>query len=401
MGFLILLLVLSGISLLIIEILARRFKWLGTGILRGLFLYHLLFALIYYIYIQSAASDSVAYYYRTLESYYSWQEAYGTGTTFIDFLSYPFIHFLGFSYEMMMMLFAWFGYWGFVCFYIVFKENTRFQHTIIGIDLITLFMFLPNMHYWTASLGKGSFIFLGLGLTMYGLSRLKRRKLAMLAGLLIVYYVRPHIFFIMVVSILAALVTSREKIPLFQKLILLAGVTAAIVFLYDDVMAFASIDSDNIFESYDELATHRSVELAKAGSGIDVSGYPLPLKLFTFWFRPLFFDAPGIIGIIVSFENLLYLILIAKLFNMEFINFFRVSMVVVKSGMVAFLATSLALSGALSNLGIIIRQKSMVMYFLLLVILTFLDYRKSRETKRMKVVTKKTKVHGRYIYHLP
>ena len=401
MGFFILLLVILGISFLLIEILARRFPWLSTGILQGLLLYHLLFALIYYIYIQSAASDSVAYYNRTLETYYSWQEAYGTGTTFIDFLTYPFIHFLGFSYEMMMVLFACFGYWGFVCFYIVFRENIKFKHTLKGIDLVTLFLFLPNMHYWTASLGKGSIIFLGLGLTMYGLSRLKRRKLAMMMGLLIVYHVRPHIFFVMALAILTGLVTSREKIPLFQKLLLLAGVSAAIVMLYDDVMAFASIDSDNIFESFDELASHRSEELAKAGSGIDVSGYPLPLKLFTFWFRPLFFDAPGPIGIIVSFENLLYLLLTAKLFHLQFLTFFRASMVMVKSGMVAFLATSLALSGTLSNLGIIIRQKSMVMYFLLLVILAFLDYRKAREEKKNALLTKKDTVHGRYIYHIP
>lgn len=222
----------------------------------------------------------------------------------------------------------------------------------------------------------------------------------MLLGLLIVYHVRPHIFFVMAVAILTGLVTAREKIPLFQKLLLLAGVTAAIVFLYDDVMAFASIDSDNIFESFDELASHRSVELAKAGSGIDVSGYPLPLKLFTFWFRPLFIDAPSPIGLIVSFENLLYLVLTVRIFNRQFITFFLGSMVMVKSGMVAFLATSLALSGTLSNLGIIIRQKSMVMYFLLLVILAFLDYKKARNTKKTPAITTQPTANARNIYHL-
>ncbi|WP_127127388.1 hypothetical protein [Pseudoflavitalea rhizosphaerae] len=401
MGFFILLLILIGISLLIIEIISRRLQWVNAGLLRALLAYHWLFAVIYYWYVQSAASDSVAYYNRTLETYYYWKDAYGTGTPFIDFLSYPFIHFLGFTYEMMMLLFAWFGYWGFVCFYIIFKEHTRFKHTLKGINIISLFMFLPNMHYWTASLGKGSIIFFGLGLTMYGLSKLKTRKLAMLIGLLIVYHVRPHIFFVMAVAILTGLVTAREKIPLFQKLVLLAGVTAAILILYDNVMAFASLDSEDLFGSFDELASHRSVELAKAGSGIDVSGYPFPLRLFTFWYRPLFFDAPGPMGIIVSFENLLYLFMTAKLFNIHFINFFRASMVMVKSGMVAFLATSLALSGTLSNLGIIIRQKSMVMYFLLLVILAFLDYLKARESKQLPAVAPKTNTHGRHIYDLP
>jgi hypothetical protein len=398
MGLFMLLLVIFGISWLVLNALAQRFRWFSTGLMMSLLTYHLAFALIYYIYVQSAASDSVAYYNRTLETYFFWKEAYGTGTPFIDFLTWPFIHVLGFSYEMMMMMFAWFGYWGFVCFYIVFRENTRFRHYLLRVDLTTLFIFLPNMHYWTASLGKGSVIFLGLGLTMYGLSRLGRRKVALLLGLLIVYHVRPHIFFVMAVAILTGLLTAREKIPLFQKLLLTAGVATAIFFLFDDVMAFASIDSDNILESFDELASHRAFELAKAGSGIDMSGYPLPFKLFTFWFRPLFFDAPGIIGIIVSVENLLYLFLTAKLFNYQFVSFCLSSRAIVKSMMVAFLVTSLALSGPLSNLGIIVRQKSMVMYFLLFIILVFLDYKKAKKENKVQQLTKQTNAGN--IYHL-
>ncbi|WP_315817020.1 hypothetical protein [Paraflavitalea speifideaquila] len=135
---------------------------------------------------------------------------------------------LAFSYEMMMFLFAWMGYWGFVFFYIVFRENIRYKHTLKGIDLVTLIIFLPNMHYWTASLGKGSIIFLGIGMAMYGLSRLKSRKLPLLIGLLIVYHVRPHVFFIMALGILAGLVTAREKVPLYQKLIVIAGVAVAV-----------------------------------------------------------------------------------------------------------------------------------------------------------------------------
>ncbi|AXY78676.1 hypothetical protein D3H65_16870 [Paraflavitalea soli] len=290
---------------------------------------------------------------------------------------------------MMMMLFAWMGYWGFVFFYITFKENIRFHHSLKGIALISLIVFLPNMHYWTASLGKGSIIFLGLGMTMYGLSRLKSRKIALLIGLLIVYHVRPHVFFLMGMGILAGLVTAREKVPLYQKLIVFAGVGVAVFFLYDDVMAFANLDSENLFESFDQLSSHRSVELAKAGSGIDISGYPLPLKLFTFWFRPLFIDAPGPIGIIVSFENLFYLWLAGKVFSGSFIGFMGKSQALVKTSAVVFLATSVALSGTLSNLGIIIRQKSMVMYFFLFIILCYMDYKKSILVNRKKKLPEK------------
>ena len=52
------------------------------------------------------------------------------------------------------------------------------------------------------------------------------------------------------------------------------------------------------------------------------------------------------------------------------------SSALVKTSAVVFLATSLALAETLSNMGIIIRQKSMVMYFLLFIIISFLDYQK-------------------------
>lgn len=395
MGALILIIGLFGITLPLLQVVKAHFTALPVGLMRKLYWYHILFAVIYYIYVQSSASDSVAYYERSQTEYENWAAAYGTGTPFIDFLAWPFINYGGFSYEMMMVLFAWLGYWGFVFFYIVFRENIRFKHSLQGIDLVSLIIFLPNMHYWTASLGKGSVIFLGLGMTMYGLSRLKNRKIALLIGLLLIYHVRPHVFFLMGLGILAGLITARARVPWYQKLLVFAGVGVAVFFLYDDVMAFANLDSENLLESFDQFATLRSVELAKAGSGIDISGYPLPLKLFTFWFRPLFVDAPGPIGIIVSFENLFYLWMAAGVFSGNFIGFIRKSPALVKTSAVVFLATSFALSGALSNLGIIIRQKSMVMYFFLFILLAFMDYKKGI------VVNKKKKTMERRLSQAP
>jgi hypothetical protein len=268
------------------------------------------------------------------------------------------------------------GFWGFVCFYIFFRENISSRLTWKGHDLVNLLIFLPNMHYWTASLGKGSIIFWGLGMMVYGLSRMSHRKLALVTGLLLIYHVRPHIFLFMAAAILLGLFTGRQRTPFYQKLIVFAGSASALVLLYDKILGLMNLDADNLLESFGQFAASRSGELAKAGSGIDISHYPLVLKLFTFWFRPLFVDAPGPIGIIVSFENLFYLFLACQLFRGGFPGFFMKSPALVKTAAVAFLATSFALSGALSNLGIIMRQKSMVMYFFAFIVLSFMDYKK-------------------------
>jgi hypothetical protein len=334
------------------------------------------------------------YFIRTGKGYTTWSEAYQTGTHFIDFIGYPFVHFLGFSYEMMMILFSWFGYLGFVYFYMFLKDGIKFRHSLYGYEILSLLLFLPNMHFWTASFGKGSFIFLGLGLVAYGMANILRRKLPLLLGLLLVYHVRPHVFLFMAIGIIFGFVTGRQKIPTYQKILVFLGCFLACVFLYDKILSFANLDSENVIDSFQQFSTTRSYELSKsAGSGLDTSNYPLWLKLITFWFRPLFFDAPGILGIIVSFENLLYLAIASALLKKSFFKFIRKSSAVVKSSLVIFIVSSIALSSTMSNLGIIIRQKSMVMYFFFYVILAFMDYEKMQVyIKKKKILERKKKL---------
>jgi hypothetical protein len=385
-GAILLIFVLYFMTQPLLQSMKRGKRWFSINTMNNLFWYHMFFAGVYYVMTLSSRSDSVGYYLKP-QYLSSWFEAYETGTKFIEFLAYPFINYLKFTYEMMMVLFAWVGYWGFVYFYVFFKENIKYKHTFQGYDLISLFIFLPNMHYWTASLGKGAPIFLALAMVTYGLSNLKFRKQTLILGLLLVYHVRPHIFLFMVIGIVVGIFTGRQKVPFYQKFLVFAGSAIALVLMYDQIMGFVGLDSSNLLESFDQFSNKRSFELAKANSGIDTSNYPLLLKLFTFWFRPLFVDAPGPVGLIVSFENLLYLYLTLKLFSGRFIKFMSKGSALVKTSAVVFLATSLALAETLSNMGIIIRQKSMVMYFLLFIIISFLDYQKEiRMQRKLRVL---------------
>lgn len=387
-GALILVVLLAAVNIPLLTAFKGKLPWLPVKLMHKLYWYHVVFALIYFLVTRASRSDSVAYYYNTL-AYSNWFDAYTTGTKFIHFLGYPFEHYLFFTYPMMMVLFAWFGFWGFVYFYVVFKENLQFRHKLFKYDLITLFIFLPNMHYWTASFGKGSVIFLGIAMAVYGLSKMSSRKISLILGLMIVYHVRPHVFLFMGVGILLGIFTGRQKIPFYQKFIVFAGSATALFLMYGTILAFVGLDQDNLVESFTQFSSKRSYQLAQAGSGIDTSNYPLIFKLLTFWFRPLFIDSPNFIGLIVSFENVLYVFLTMKMFDRKFWGFLKNSPVLVKTSAVTFLATSFALSGTLSNLGIIIRQKSMVMYFLLFVVISFMDYKKKLQVER------KTKVMQR------
>ncbi|WP_242670148.1 hypothetical protein [Gramella sp. KN1008] len=348
-----------------------------------LFIYHLLFGVIYYLYALSNPSDSKRYFSVPHNSTKSWFDFLGVETTFIDFISYPFINGLGFSYEMMMLLFTWIGYWGFVFGFLFFRENIPQKVMVFKrIDLLTLILFFPNMHFWSASLGKGAPIFLGLMLFAYSIGKIKERKLGLIISSLLVFSIRPHMFLLLCVGSLYGLYFGKNLLSRKNKLIGGAAILAGLLLLHEHILAVVNLnDSTNLWADFLAFSSSRSEDLSSANSGLNMAGYSLPEKIFTFWFRPLFLDAPGFLGLIVSVENFIYLLLFGKLLRVNFFQFWKNAPSHVKSCLMIFVLTSIAMTFIMSNLGIMIRQKTMIMYFMFFVIYYFLAYEKSDALK--------------------
>jgi hypothetical protein len=352
-------------------------------LLKRLFVYHVLMAFVYYWYALLNPSDSKGYYNSALATV-DWFSYYGTSTTFIKFIHFPLGAYLGFSYEASMFLFAFIGYLGFVYFYLAFRERIHFKHSFLSLNLMTLIFFLPNLHFWTASLGKGSVIFLGIGLFFYAVNSPRRRLLHLLSGSLLIYHVRPHIMLVMLVSYALALIFSTKGISVFWRFAFLALAGIAFVFIYQDVLGLVGIDEEEFLTQGLDLS-RRARELSKATSGIDISGYNLPLQVFTFLYRPLFFDAPGVLGLIVSVENVIYLLITFKLLSsFKGWRFLLEADFIAKGALLSFLTVSIALAQISGNLGLAIRQKSQVIILFLFVVLAFLDSEKMKLWKAQK-----------------
>ncbi len=353
--------------------------------MNSLYFYHLFFFLVYYTYASFNRSDSKLYFDRPQWGD-SWGEYFGTSTTFIDFLSWPFINVLGFNYEMMMVLFSWFGYVGFVYAYMFFRENIPIKIKVFkNFDLLILTLFLPNMHFWTASLGKGAPIFLGLMMFAYAIKNPKSKLITLILGSALIYFIRPHVFLFVAVGTVLGYMTGKEKISFTRKLLIYIGMIGGLIMVQDQILGVAGLeDSENLVSDFENFSEGRSQKLDNAGSGVSMDSYPLPLKFFTFWYRPLFFDAPGVLGLIVSAENLIYLLLSLKIFKKDFISFLKKSPISVKMSLVVFFLSSFAMTFIMSNLGIIMRQKSMVMYFLFFVIYYYLAQKKYDKVMKLK-----------------
>ncbi len=368
--FIVILLVLLLTAYMIKDI-SNKFNVHSESYLWLLFGMHLLLTIGYAVYAAKTTSDSIAYFAKSKAAVH-WFDLWGIGTPFIQFLSWPFANLLSLSYYSCMIIFAFFGYTAILLFYITARENIKLDASWLGFTVIELVFLLPNLHFWSASLGKGAVILLGLGLFTYGLSRFNRRFIPMIIGGLLTFMVRPHILFTVIVSIMLGVILTSSGIKTYLRWIIF--IAAGIIFLYisDDVLKFADTETLDITAS--SSLNHRAAELSKSTTGVDIQNYGLFMKMFTFWFRPLFFDGQGALGIFVSFENMIYLymfyVVIKKGINTwgDWNGWFRICLFF-------FLFASFALAQVTGNLGIAMRQKAQLMPFFFIIFCKAYSYK--------------------------
>lgn len=370
------------LTYLVVKGLYHRHDRLNRRFMIILFFYHSLLAVAYYIYAIFNPSDSKAYFTKAVLKVYGddWFNYFGVSTKFINFISYFLVNELGFTFESEMVLFSWFGFLGFIFFYCFLKERIQSYPTIFGFDAIIVLLLLPNLHFWSSSLGKGSLIFFGFGLFFYALKAPGARFWAILLGGWVIFQIRPHIFYVVLVAIALAYTFSTKGVAIGYRILILVTAMFLLLYIYEDIISLTGLEDESIL---DPLISHRASELAKATSGIDITSYSIPEKMFAFWFRPLFFDAPGALGYFVSFENLFYLYFFFRLFRPSGVIFLLRSDAIVKTCLLTFIGVSFALAQISGNLGLAMRQKSQVMILMLFVILKFMDEQKIWKLQRM------------------
>jgi hypothetical protein len=148
------------------------------------------------------------------------------------------------------------------------------------------------------------------------------------------------------------------------------------------VMEFAKIEEASV-DSFDKFSVGKAALLSRShtGSAVDISSYPFPLKVFTFLYRPFFFDINGIPSVLASFENLLLLVLSFTVLKNKPLQTFKNAPFVIQ-GMVYFLLIgTLAFSQTLGNVGIMIRMRNMFLPGLIVFIFWHFSYRQSLESE--------------------
>lgn len=340
--------------------------------LRKLWVFHLLFSVLYYFYLQTNSSDATGYWrvakYSTYEEILLYLQQ-GPGTPFMYVLNYIPASILNLSLFVGMLFYGLIGFLGFYYFYILTIKFVPYNSKFLGFYLFPALFFLPNLHFWSAAVGKDTLMFFSIGLFCYSLQKMRRRFLLLLISVFICFMVRPHVLLLLLIAFGFAYLL-KKNIKTYKKVFLSILIFSGSLIILPSVVSYVNLEEvsvDNIISYSETQAGHLSGE--EVGSSIDISSLPYPLKVFTFLFRPLFFDITGAMSIIIALENFLILLISLKLLMLKPINTFKNAPELIKGLLIFLFLGALLFSLSLSNLGIILRMKNMfmpgfIMYFI-------------------------------------
>jgi hypothetical protein len=367
-------------------------------ILTLLYFWHIIIGCAYYYNVSDGGGDAWLYWYAPKNNGWSVVLSYmhrGSASGYVYFANYFPAHVMDLSFFTGSMLYMVIGYTAFIYLYKIIKENiSRFmvlrKIKVLWIPIFPYFLFLPNIHYWTCGIGKDTLIFLGIVLFMYALMSIRKRLIYILVAVLLSVFIRPHILLYLILAFGTATVL-EGRLKLYQKAILFMLFLVGAILLFPFVVRFTNFDN---FQT-ESISTYSSQHISKlsrarTSSSLDVSSYPYPLKVFTFLFRPLFFDLKGALAMLASFENLLYLLFFIKVFFNKPFDTFRWGSITIKAMVVFFVLGTLTFPLLLGNLGIILRQKTpfMVMFLIFGFLVLVRAYFKKKQVRRRSLVPK-------------
>ena len=319
-------------------------------------------AVYFYHWAQTNTSDAIMYYH---DPYDFFSRGFGLNTQFVIWLIHTLRGWFGGTYLDYFLLFQASGTWG-IIFLLKTFEDVFGQIGTKPPRKLFLLLFLPGLHFWTAFIGKDGALFLGAALTVWATVNIRTRWMAFGVGLALMIMFRPHIALIAVAS-LAISVVLDGRTPFLTKLGLGFLAVGGFIFAAATVQSTFQVDITNA-DSVSDFVTTQSELSDRVAGGTTVAISSFPLRVLSLLFRPLFFDAGGMPGLIASFENLVLLIIVlAMLYRFGWVvALFRRSFLV-RYSLIFAVAVIIALSMVYYNVGLGLRQKMMMMPALLTV----------------------------------
>lgn len=337
----------------------------------GVLLVHLAAAYAGYLYALNNPADARMYYYNSWRM--DWENA-RSATGFVLYVVQTMRELVGGTFFDYFLLFQ---IWGLVGLLLIYRSAQEL-HEQFGYHVplyFTALMFLPGLHFWTVSVGKDAPLFFAVALVVWSTLRIAQRYPAFLLAILVMLPVRPHIAGLAVASLATAAMFGRGVKPIYRGM-LAGGALSLLVAILPSIQNLLRVDSLNLDTVSDFLASREEYGL-REDVGASIVSLPFPLRMASLLFRPFFFDAKGLMGLVASVENVIWL----GIFGYLVWRFRDVYQCAVENLFVRF---CLVYAGTLTilltlvnyNIGLGLRQKMMIMPAILVVFAATLVWRR-------------------------
>lgn len=335
-----------------------------------LYIWHTCFSLLYWYLSINGVADAVSYFKKTFRVPFNINLS--PGTRFTEFVSYIIRTSLDSNYLNTTLVFNIVGSLGIVFIYLslrnYLKEISRYW---------SLVLFIPSMSYWSSAIGKDSVVFFAISIFIYAITTSKKKTLLVSVSLAILFMIRPHIALAILLSFIVYFILQSNS-HIILKVISLPFIIGISTIALGFVQEYVGVDEVSV-EGVEEYFDGRKHLNMGGGSSIDTSSMILPVKMFSYIFRPFPFEAHSLIAFIASIENSIlfcsfaYIAYKAKdYFNIIFKNENLWLLLYT-------IITWIMLSYGLKNLGIAARQKWMFMPVIIYLLLDiYSNYKRKR-----------------------
>lgn len=337
----------------------------------------------YYFSFESVRADAQLYHLegaRLAEHYRDFDFAADigrrfVGTGFIRSFTGVVYTFTGANRLAGTLVYSALGFWGALLLYRAFctavPGGDRRRYAI-------LLFFLPSMLFWPSIIGKEAWMIFGLGLCAVGAAKILQHErggaVLYFLGLLATAVVRPHLTLMVFVGTAAAWLLRRERrssgAPArraigFVAFLLVGGLLAG------QIQTFFGVE-DLSGESIEEVLESTSDQSAQGGSQFTPARVRTPLDFpvaaVTVLFRPFVHEATGLTSRIAAAESLVLLgLVVVSLPRLKTI--FRSLLSAPYLAMATVFAMTFVFAfAAISNFGILARQRTQALPFFLVLL---------------------------------
>jgi hypothetical protein len=262
-----------------------------------LLLVHVAASVYYCLYSQSNVADASTYYY---DPYYWGSQPWGTDTKLVTQLCYVLKVGFNASYLDCFLVFQTFGFAGIMIITRIFDEI----ELNIGVPKhrgYWALLFLPSVHFWTSAIGKDAPMFFAIALCVWAMLNLRHRYVYFIISLAIMVLFRAHVAFMAAVAVMGASFFGSST-TIGRKLGFMVLALVGIWLTSGAVESSLGIDPTDP-SSVSAFLDQQNSTFATMEGTTSVGDASYPVRVLSLLFRPLFFDAHGVMGLIASFEN--------------------------------------------------------------------------------------------------